>query len=103
MGGNWSGCCVGDMALRLMVMVEVPEGVTRGGGVVVTALVLPAAGGINRGAKQGGGKSSAACQTPEVERAGENPAILGNDRQKQNKDQWQKHANPCWRTELPGR
>ena len=45
MGGNWSGCCVVvDMALRLMVMVDVPEGVTRGGrggGVVVTALVLP--------------------------------------------------------------
>jgi len=41
MGGNWSGCCVVDIALRLMVMVDVPEGVTRGSGVVVTALVLP--------------------------------------------------------------
>ena len=79
MGGNWSGCCVVDMALRLMVMVEVPEGVTRGGG-----------------------EDSAACQTPDVERAGEDRAILVDDRQKQNKDQWQKHANPCWRTEPPG-
>ncbi len=41
MGGNWRGCCVADMALRLTVTVEVPEGVTRGSGVVVTALVLP--------------------------------------------------------------
>ena len=42
MGGNWSGCCVGDMAL--MVMVEVPEGVTTGGGAVVVRLaVLPQA------------------------------------------------------------
>ena len=38
MGGNWRGCCVGDMALMLMVMVEVPEGVTVGGGVVVVTL-----------------------------------------------------------------
>ena len=41
MGGNWSGCWVVEMAVMVMVMVEVPEGVTRGGGVVVTALVLP--------------------------------------------------------------
>jgi len=41
MGGNCSGCCVGDMAVMAIVMVEVPEGVTRGGGAVVTALLLP--------------------------------------------------------------
>jgi len=42
MGGNWSGCCVGDMALMLMVMLEVLEGVTVGGGVVViTPAELP--------------------------------------------------------------
>jgi len=29
------------MALRLTVMIEVLEGVTMGGGVVVTALLLP--------------------------------------------------------------
>ena len=32
---------MGDMALTVIVMVEVPEGVTRGGGVVVMALLLP--------------------------------------------------------------
>ena len=41
MGGNWSGCCVGDMALMVMEMIEVPRGVTMGGGAVVTALLLP--------------------------------------------------------------
>ena len=40
-GGNWSGCWVGDMAVMVMMMVEVPGGVTIGGGVVITALVLP--------------------------------------------------------------
>ena len=40
MGGNWSGCCVGDMPVMVMVMVDVPEGVTTGGGVVVVTLVV---------------------------------------------------------------
>jgi len=41
MGGNWSGCCVGDMAVMVIRIVEVPGGVTRGGGVVLTAALLP--------------------------------------------------------------
>src|SRR5260370_18312732 len=40
MGCNCRGCCVGDIALMVMMIVEVPGGVTMGGGVVVT-LPLP--------------------------------------------------------------
>jgi hypothetical protein len=43
MGGNWSGCCVEDIAVIVMVIVEVPEGVIWGGGVVVALLPQPAA------------------------------------------------------------
>ena len=32
---------MGDMAVMVMMMVEMPGGVTIGGGVVITALVLP--------------------------------------------------------------
>ena len=35
-GGNWIGCCVRDMAFMPMMMVEVPGGVTTGGGGVAT-------------------------------------------------------------------
>ena len=46
MGGNCSGCPEEDIAVGVIVMVEVPEGVTTDGGVmiggeVVTALPLP--------------------------------------------------------------
>ncbi len=46
MGGNCSGCPEEDIAAGVIVMVEVPEGVTTDGGVmiggeVVTALPLP--------------------------------------------------------------
>ena len=40
MGCSCNGCWVGDMALMVMMMVDVPEGVTIGGG-GVTALPLP--------------------------------------------------------------
>ena len=41
MGGSCSGCCVGDIAFMVMVMVEVPGGVTTIGGGTVATLVLP--------------------------------------------------------------
>jgi hypothetical protein len=40
MGCNCSGCPEEDIAVSVMVIVEVPEGVMMGGGVVVT-LLLP--------------------------------------------------------------
>src|SRR5690348_13782873 len=41
MGCSWSGWPVEDVALRETVMVEVPEGVTMGGGGVIDALPPP--------------------------------------------------------------
>jgi len=41
MGGNCSGCWVGDIALGVTVIVEVPDGVTMGGGGATEALPLP--------------------------------------------------------------
>src|SRR5215469_6673189 len=41
MGCNWRGWPAEEVALSEIVMVEVPEGVTIGGGVVVVALLPP--------------------------------------------------------------
>lgn len=41
MAGSCNGCCVGDMALMVMMMVEMPGGVTMTGGGIVATLALP--------------------------------------------------------------
>lgn len=57
MGWSWSGWPVEDVALREIVMVEVPEGVTTGGGGVTAALPPPQPVRINEMQKIGAART----------------------------------------------
>lgn len=59
MGWIWSGCPAEDVALSEIVIVEVPEGVTTGGGVVIVALPPP------QPARTNGIQKTTAARTPQ--------------------------------------